>query len=108
MSPKRRKEGHERHREDSPLQDRTQTPEIGSSLALLSADRLLSFEDRLKASHGIRDRRTSKGKARFQSLLGKGSGPLLVVPISWMKANVFYWNRGMRRSIQFFCHLEIV
>lgn len=24
-----------------------------------------------KASHGIRDRRTSKGKARFQSLLGK-------------------------------------
>lgn len=53
-------------------QDRTQTPEIGSSLALLSADRLLSFEGeaRLKASHGIRDR-TSKGKARFQSLLWK-------------------------------------
>ena len=41
-------------------------------MALLSADRLLSFEGeaRLKASHGIRDR-TSKGKARFQSLLWK-------------------------------------
>lgn len=60
-------------------QDTTQTPAIWSSLALLSADRLLSFEGeaRLKASHGIRDR-TSKGKARLKSLLGKrphtGSG----------------------------------
>lgn len=84
-------------------QDTTQTPAIWSSLALLSADRLLSFEGeaRLKASHGIRDR-TSKGKARFQSLLGKRAPTGSDTPISWMKANVFYWNRGMCRSIPLF------
>lgn len=86
-------------------QDTTQTPASWSSLALLSADRLLSFEDeaRLKASHGIRDR-TSKGKARFQSLLRKQAPTGSDTPISWMKANVFYWNRGMYRSIPLFTY----
>nr|TKS02719.1 hypothetical protein D5086_0000161200 [Populus alba] len=67
------------------------------------ANRLLSFEGeaRLKASHGIRDR-TSKGKARFQSLLGKRAPTGSDTPISWMKVNVFYWNRGMCRSIPLF------
>lgn len=89
--------------ERTPGQDTTQTPAIWSSLALLSADRLLSFEGeaRLKASHGIRDR-TSKGKARFQSLLGKRAPTGSDTPISWMKVNVFYWNRGMCRSIPLF------
>ncbi|CAK7328710.1 unnamed protein product, partial [Dovyalis caffra] len=36
------------------------------------------------ASHGIRDR-TSKGKARFQSLLGKRAPTGSDTPISWMK-----------------------
>ncbi|KAK4337495.1 hypothetical protein RND71_043822 [Anisodus tanguticus] len=53
------------------------------------------------ASHGIRDR-TSKGKARFQSLLWKRAPTGSDTPISWMKANVFYWNRGMCRSILLF------
>ncbi|MCD7449403.1 hypothetical protein HAX54_051834, partial [Datura stramonium] len=73
VSPKRRKDGHERHREDllTQGQDTTQTPD-----------------------------RTSKGKARFQSLLWKRAPTGSDTPISWMKANVFYWNRGMCRSIR--------
>lgn len=101
MSPKRRKEGHERHREDS----RTRHDSDPGNLIFigLAVRRSVTFEGeaRLKASHGIRDR-TSKGKARFQSLLGKRAPTGSDTPISWMKANVFYWNREMCRSIPLF------
>ncbi|KAH0677778.1 hypothetical protein KY285_025579 [Solanum tuberosum] len=74
VSPKRRKEGHERHREDSRTRHDSDPGEA-----------------RLKASHGIRDR-TSKGKARFQSLL-------------WKRAP----TEGCADQFDFsLCHLEIV
>lgn len=112
VSPKRRKEGHERHRESSRTrQDSDPGNLIWSSLALLSADRLLSFEGeaRLKASHGIRDR-TSKGKARFQSLLGKQAPTGSDSPIHLKSKLTFSIGiEGCADPFHFsLCHLEIV
>ncbi|MCD9644643.1 hypothetical protein HAX54_033031 [Datura stramonium] len=91
MSPKRRKEGHERHREDSRTRHDSDPGEA-----------------RLKASHGIRDQ-TSKGKARFQSLLWKRAPTGSDTPISWMKAK---FSIGLERCVDQFdfelFHLEIV
>jgi hypothetical protein len=49
---------------------------------------------------GIGHRKGRRGLK--ESLLGKRAPTGSDTPISWMKANVFYWNRGMCRSIQLF------